>query len=393
MGICDRQCRLCFALAMWNGHDPILKERLFGLTGGEGNHGEDVKECYYYLDSTPTHSYMKGLYKYPQSEYPYARLVEENRRRSVNDPEFELEDAGVFVDNRYWDVFAEYAKASPNDVLIKITVHNRGPNEAMLHLLPTLWYRNTWAWGNKDESAPTKPMMTQTSESTIRCNHQTLGNYTFYIEKDPNGKQPPLLWTGNDSNTQRLWGYDSGVPYVKDAFHRYVVNKEVGAISPKKEGTKAAPYFLLKVPAGGSKTVKMRLTSEDVKPAGNPFGTTFDQVFATRIKEANEFFTAIQPDKLPSAYNVVGRQAYAGLLWSKQFYHYIVKDWLEGDPDHPPPPRERLSGRNAKDWQHLFNRDIISMPDKWEYPWVSTNLMFKHKHSNRTYTNVHSKIM
>jgi len=370
MGICDRQCRLCFALAMWNGHDPILKERLFGLTGSEGNHGEDVKECYYYLDSTPTHSYMKALYKYPQCEYPYAKLVEENRKRSVLEPEFELEDAGVFDENRYWDVFAEYAKASPNDILIQITVHNRGPDEATLHLLPTLWYRNTWVWGCEHEGCTMKPIMVETSDSTIRCRHQTLGISHFFVDKDPDGKQPPLLWTENETNTKHLWGHDNYTPYVKDAFHRYLINKEEGAISPNKKGTKVAPYFELKVPAGGSKTVKMRLTSEEEKPTGNPFGAAFDEIFDQRIGEADDFYEAIQPSKLPLEYDMVGRQAYAGLLWSKQFYHYIVEAWLRGDPSQPP-PAERWHGRNAEEWRHLHNRDIISMPDKWEYPWVS----------------------
>ena len=371
MGICDRQCRLCFALAIWNGHDPILKERLFGLTGSEGNHGEDVKECYYYLDSTPTHSYMKALYKYPQCEYPYGRLVEENRKRSVLEPEFELEDAGVFDEGRYWDVFAEYAKASPNDILIKITAHNRGPDEATLHLLPTLWYRNTWVWGCEHEGCTMKPMMTETSDSSIRCRHQTLGISHFFIDKDPDDKQPPLLWTENETNTKQLWGFDNYTSYVKDAFHRYLINKEEGAISPKKKGTKVAPYFELKVPSGGSKTVKMRLTSEGEKPTGNPFGVSFDKIFEDRIEEADDFYAKILPSKLPLEYDMVGRQAYAGLLWSKQFYHYIVEAWLRGDPTQPP-PKERWHGRNAEEWKHLFNRDIISMPDKWEYPWVST---------------------
>ena len=370
MGICDRQCRLCFALALWNGHDSILKERLFGLTGSEGNHGEDVKECYYYLDSTPTHSYMKALYKYPQCEYPYGKLVEENRKRSVLEPEFELEDAGVFDEGRYWDVFAEYAKASPNDILIKITVHNRGPDEATLHLLPTLWYRNTWVWGSEHEGCTMKPMMTETSDSTVRCRHESLGISHFFIDKDPDGKQPPLLWTENETNTKQLWGYDNYTPYVKDAFHHYLIHKEEGAISPKKKGTKVAPYFELKVPSGGSKTVKMRLTSEDEKPTRNAFGASFDKIFEQRIEEADDFYAKILPNKLPEEYDMVGRQAYAGLLWSKQFYHYIVEAWLRGDPTQPP-PKERWHGRNAEEWKHLFNRDIISMPDKWEYPWVS----------------------
>ena len=371
MGICDRQCRLCFALALWNGHDSILKERLFGLTGSEGNHGEDVKECYYYLDSTPTHSYMKALYKYPQCEYPYGKLVEENRKRSVLEPEFELEDAGVFDEGRYWDVFTEYAKASPNDILIKITVHNRGPDEATLHLLPTLWYRNTWVWGCEHEGCTMKPMMTETSDSTVRCRHQSLGISHFFIDKDPDGKQPPLLWTENETNTKQLWGYDNYTPYVKDAFHHYLVQKEEGAISPKKKGTKVAPYFELKVPSGGSKTVKMRLTSDDEKPTGNAFGASFDTIFEQRIEEADDFYAKILPSKLPEEYDMVGRQAYAGLLWSKQFYHYIVEAWLRGDPTRPP-PKERWHGRNAEEWKHLFNRDVISMPDKWEYPRVST---------------------
>jgi len=370
LGITDRECRLCFALALWNGNDPILKERLFGLTGPEGNHGEDVKECYYYLDSTPTHSYMKALYKYPQREYPYGRLVEENRRRGKGDPEFELLDSGVFDDDRYFDVVAEYAKAGPDDVLIRITVANRGPDAATLHLLPTLWFRNTWSPGRAGDGYPSsKPMLTLAGAASVVAEHETLGRFRFSAAPGPGGDGPTLLFTENETNFARLFHVPTPTPYVKDAFHEYVVNGRHDAVNPAGEGTKAAAYYALEVPARGEVTVRLRLAAEADMPRA-PFGRTFDATFAARLREADEFYEERTPPAATEEERRVLRQGYAGLLWTKQFYYYVVKEWLEGDPAHPPPPASRRWGRN-RDWGHLFNRDVISMPDKWEYPWYA----------------------
>ena len=398
LGICDRRCRLCFAVALWNGRDPILKERLFGLTGNEGNHGEDVKECYFYLDATPTASYLKALYKYPQAEFPYARLVEENRRRGRNQREFELADTGVFDDHRYFDVFVEYAKASPEDILIKITACNRGPDAAQLHLLPTLWFRNTWSWGRDGDDYWPRPILWQTDPAAVRAEHEALGNYVFCPSPLPGGELPQWLFTENETNTKRLWGVDGPNTYVKDAFHRYVINGEREAANPDRTGTKAAAWYRLEVPAGGETCVRLRLTAEN-ETSAQPLGPGFDAIFAQRRQEANEFYDTIyrwmqphyvehpapvagapsddQEHARPSLASIfsdeerrVSRQAAAGLIWSCQFYHFIVSDWLEGDPSQPPPPPERLEGRNH-DWGHLYCRDVMSMPDKWEYPWFA----------------------
>ena len=370
LGITDRECRLCFALALWNGRDPILKERLFGLTGKEGNHGEDVKEQYFYLDSTPTHSYLKALYKYPQAEFPYARLLEENRRRGRNEPEFELNDTGVFDDDRYFDVFVEYAKNSPDDVLIRITAANRGRESATLHLLPTLWYRNTWSWGCAHEGCTLKPRIRRDKdENLLWTSHETLGNFRLAIGPDPDGQQPPVLFTENETNTFRLWGVGDPGAFVKDAFQEYVVAGRHEAANGKGIGTKAAPHYVLPIPGGGSLTVCLRLFSE-VEAPERPLGPDFDQIFAARSRESDEFYASITPRRLTEAERMVVRQGYAGLLWSKQFYHYVVQDWLAGDPGMPPPPEDRKQGRNH-DWRHLYSRDLISMPDKWEYPWFA----------------------
>ncbi|HEV3259415.1 MAG TPA: glucosidase [Gemmataceae bacterium] len=368
LGICDRQCRLCFALALWNGRDPILKERLFGLTGPEGNHGEDVKECYFYLDSTPTHSYMKALYKYPQAEFPYARLVAENRRRGKLDPEFELIDTGVFDDRRYFDVVAEYAKASPDDILIRLSVANRGPAEAVVHLLPTLWFRNSWSWGCTHEGCEIKPDLRRAGTDGLVARHATLGTFAFVAGPSPDGTAPPLLFTENETNVQRLFAGPGGRP-VKDAFHDYVIRGRKDAVNPQGTGTKAAAHYVLPVPAGGQVLVRLRLVAE-AEAVPDPLGEGFEQVFARRLSEADEFYAAKVPGGLSVEERRVARQAYAGLLWTKQFYHYAVRDWLDGDPEQPPPPRQRQVGRNH-DWSHLFNRDVISMPDKWEYPWYA----------------------
>src|SRR5213594_1784931 len=369
LGICDDQCRLAFALALWNERDPILKERLFGLTGPEGNHGEDVKELYYYLDSTPTHSYMKALYKYPQAEYPYAWLVEENRRRGKDALEFELVDTGVFNENRYFDVFAEYAKAAPDDVLIRITLANRGPETATLHLLPTLWFRNTWSWGRTGEGYWPKPRISRAGKTRLLAEHASLGRYLLEAEALPQAEPPEFLFTDNETNFQRVYGTPNPQPYVKDACHEFVIHGKKEAVNPQEIGTKAAAYYRLHVPAGKQASVRLRLCAESEAPH-KPIGQEFDQTFEERIQEADEFYTAKIPAGPSQEERRVARQGYAGLLWSKQFFHYSIKDWLEGDPALPAPPANRLRGRNA-DWAHLYNRDIISMPDKCEYPWYA----------------------
>ena len=369
LGITDRECRLCLGLTLWNGKDPILKERLFGLTGPEGNHGEDVKECYFYLDSTPTHSYMKGLYKYPQAEFPYAWLVEENKRRGKDAPEFELLDTGVFNENRYFDVFTEYAKAGPDDVLMRITVANRGPDAATLHLLPTLWYRNTWIWGCKHDGCWIKPRITAADDSTLHGEHVNFGKHCLVAGTGPDNKPPQFLFTDNETNTKELFGTDNYTPYVKDAFHEYVVHGKTDAVNPDRVGTKVAAYYKLEIPAGKEVVLRLRLSNQELTTQKN-LGQEFDDIFTARRREADEFYAPLIPANLSSAETNVVRQAYAGLLWSKQFYHYIVYDWLTGDPQQPVPPAERRHGRNA-DWKHVYSRDVISMPDTWEYPWFA----------------------
>jgi len=369
LGVSDRQGRLCFALALWNGHDPILKERLFGLTGPEGNHGEDVKEAYFYLDSTPTHSYMKALYKYPLAEYPYARLAEENRRRGKGDAEFELADAGVFDEGRYVDVFAEYAKASPEDLLIKVTVANRGGEPATLHVLPTLWFRNTWSWGREGEEHPPKPSLRRDGEGHVVAEHAQLGRYEWRVAPGPDGTAPELLFTENETNAQRLFGSPNASPWVKDAFHDYVIAGRRDAVNPEGVGTKAAALYRLELPAGGQATLRLRLTAAS-EAAREPFGYDFVRVFEERKREADAFYAAKLPAAATDDERLAMRQGYAGLLWTKQFYHYVVRDWLEGDPAQPAPPAERWGGRNVE-WPHSHHRDVISMPDKWEYPWFA----------------------
>ena len=354
LGLCDRECRLCFAIALWNGKDPILKERFFGLTNREGNHGEDVKECYYYLDGTPTHTYQKALYKYPQAEFPYARLVDENARRGKNDPEFELADTGVFDENRYFDVLVEYAKAGPNDILIRITAANRGPEPATLHLLPTLWFRNTWCWNGNSGHRP----LVSRETGEILASHQTLKNFHLAIQRSA-----PMLFTENETNCARLFQAPNGSPFVKDAFHDYVVHGRTDAVNPSQSGTKAAVHYVEELPPGGAFTVQLRLYAENETPAA-AFAPEFDQVFTDRIREADEFYSAKLPAGLSEEERRVARQGYAGLLWSKQFYEYVTKEWLAGDPAEPPPPVSRKMGRNHE-WTHLHCRDVLVMPDKW----------------------------
>ena len=389
-GICDRHQMICFGLALWNEKDPILKERLFGLTGNQGNHGEDVKEQYFYLDSTPTHSYMRMLYKYPQAEFPYKWLLEENQRRGRGNREFELLDTGVFSENRYFDVFVEYAKCDVEDILIQITVLNRGPEAAPIHLLPSLWFRNTWSWG-KDLRRP-----------IVRKAPDTPGALCAELEHWQYGKrwflssgQPQLLFTENETNFQSIFNSRNRTPYVKDAFYQYLIHNNKSAVNPAHSGTKMAALYSMHLIPGESATFKLRLT--DVDPLGgmdsdspmvgfsaspgvrepakgvpgtNDFAAGFDAVFTQRKKEADEFYDSRIPKNLSTDARLVTRQAYSGMLWSKQFYHYDVRTWLEGDPAGPVPPQERWEGRN-KDWTHLYNDDIISMPDKWEYPWYA----------------------
>lgn len=366
LGITDRQCRICFGLALWNEQDPILKERLFGLTGPEGNHGEDVKECYYYLDSTPTHSYLKALYKYPQTEFPYADLVEENRRRSRLDPEYELTDTGVFDENRYFDVEVEYAKAGPNDILIRINLSNRGPDPAKLHLLPTLWFRNTWSWQCTHEGCTPKPMIRKAGDE-LRTYHTTFDSFRFAVSPDCEHAYQ-YLFTDNHTNDPKLFGNPHDGGHYKDAFHEYLIANNRAAISPEPTGTKVAPYFKLEIGANDSCSIDLRLTAENELPEAR-FGAEFDRVLNDRRREADEFYAGLIPSSLNEDETRIVRQSNAGLLWTKQFYHYVVEDWLEGDPDHPSDPKRQV-GRNHH-WPHLFNRDVISMPDKWEYPWYA----------------------
>ena len=361
-GISDRHQLICFALALWNGRDPILKERLFGLTGSEGNHGEDVKEYYFYLDSTPTHSYMKMLYKYPQAEFPYGRLVDENRRRSKLEPEFELLDTGVFDDNRYFDVFVEYAKAASEDILIRITAHNRGPEAAELHLLPTIWFRNTWSWG-RDDYRPKLSRAGEKGSAVVEVEHKTYGKRWLVYEG-----VPELLFTENETNFKRIFGGENRTPYVKDSINDYLVHGAREAVNPAQTGTKAAADYRVKIAPGASVTLRLRLTNQ--APAGAAFGRPYDSIFVERIAEADEFYAKRSGRCGDTEACSIQRQAFAGMLWSKQFYHLDVRAWLEGDPACPPPPPERRHGRNSE-WMHLYNADIISMPDKWEYPWYA----------------------
>jgi len=369
LGFTDRFNRLCFGLALWNGKDEILKERLFGLTGPQGNHGEDVKELYYYLDSTPTHSYCKALYKYPQAAFPYERLIRENAARSRTEGEFELIDTGVFDGGRYFDVFVEYAKGCEEDVAIRVTIANRGPEDADIHLLPNFWFRNTWSWGAIEEECVERPGIEISGRGGFIAEHATLGRYYLDCGRGPDGVVPDFLFTENETNTEKLYGVPNKEPFVKDAFHEYVVNGVSGAVNPSSRGTKAAAHYKLHVPAGQSVTIKMRLALEH-QLADRPLGKEFDDLFATRIAEADGFYAERIARSATADERRIARQGYAGLLWSKQFYYLVQTEWWKGDPAGPPPPDGRLP-RND-DWKHLFSRDILSMPDKWEYPYFCT---------------------
>ena len=364
-GISDRHQYICFALELWNGRDPILKERLFGLTGSQGNHGEDVKEYYFYLDSTPTHSYMKYLYKYPQLEFPYSKLVEENRRRGRNQPEFELIETGVFDEDRYFDIFVEYAKAEPEEILIRIQAVNRGPEAAVLHLLPTVWFRNTWSWGYTEPRPNLRRVKSEDPRAIIEVNHHYYGRRWLYCEGSPE-----LLFTENETNNRRLYGLENG-SYAKDGINDYIVHGVKEAVNAGHSGTKGTAHYPLTVDPGRTVTVRLRLTDKEIPPTvGEHLGADFERVFLERQREADEFYATVIPQDLaPDAQNVV-RQAFGGLLWSKQFYHYVVEHWLKGDPAYPPPAAGRKYGRNHE-WTHLYNADVISMPDKWEYPWYA----------------------
>ena len=381
LGICDRQCRLCFSVALWNGRDAILKERLFGVTGPEGNHGEDVKECYYYIDSTPTHSYMKALYKYTQRKYPYGELVDVSVSRDRTEDEYELTDTPAFDDSRYFDIQAEYAKGSPNDILIRLTLTNRGPQPAVLHVLPQLYFRNTWTWQCDDEGCTVRPSL-QLTGKTVQTKHESLDDYWFACETESSAEAWTWLFTDNETNSNRHVDLPSESDFFKDAFHQYVVDGDTSVVNPKQRGTKCACYGLLMIPAGESREVRLRLTAPSEKwvqerCGGKPetfpaeaFGKGFEEVFQDRISDADEFYAQRIPESLSAERREIMRQAYAGLLWTKQFYHYVVNTWLDGDPSGPKTNPARLEGRNS-DWRHLFNRDVISMPDKWEYPWYA----------------------
>ncbi|MGK7921805.1 MAG: glucosidase [Trichodesmium sp.] len=358
-GISDNHQRLCFAIALWNGEDSMLKERLFGVTGSQGNHGEDVKEYYFYLDNTPSHSYMKALYKYPQSAFPYAELLTENQQRDRNSLEYELLETEVFSENRYFDVFVEYAKATAEDILIKITVNNLASETKNLHLLPTLWFRNTWSWNDNSN----KPILKKINPGLIEADHPTLGKRWLYFPETME-----LFFTENETNRERLSGEKNTSPYVKDGINNYLVNGQKDAINPNMHGTKFAPHYILELGAGETKTIKLRLAnSPEIR---QPFDTEFDNIFQTRIKEADEFYQRLSPCKMKDEWRNIQRQAFAGLLWTKQYYHYIVEDWLKGDSTQPKLSENRKNIRNYG-WIHLFNEDIISMPDKWEYPWYA----------------------
>jgi len=367
-GWSDRQCHLCFAPALWNGQDTILKERLFGLGGNEGNHGEDVKECYYYLDSTPTHSYTKALYKYPQVTYPYTAIRVENQRLGRTGPELEIADMGVFDDGRYFDVMQEVAKRTPDDLLWRITVTNHGPEAAPIHVLPTLWFRNDWVWGNERDTPLLKPCISL-EDGQATAFHEQLGTYRFIVDSPKYRKKVPWLFTENETNNQTVFGTENSTPYVKDAFHRYLVKDQRDAVSPVAAGTKAAPHFTFMVPAGKSITIRCRLHSI-TEDNGFKGLEQFDETMAARSAESDEFYDQVIPSAISDDERTICRQGYAGLLWTKQYFHYVVEDWLKGDPNTPTPPSNRYQGRNA-DWQHFFAKDILSMPDKWEYPWFA----------------------
>jgi len=367
-GWSDRKGRLCFSPALWNGNDTILKERLYGFGGHEGNHGEDCKECYYYLDSTPSHSYTKVLYKYPQCKYPYTKLLEKNSRLTRLDREVELTDLGVFDNDRYFDVVQEVAKRTAEDVLWKISITNRAAEDAPIHVLPMVWFRNIWEGGNKNEIPEVKPSM-RLEDGVLKIQHETLGEFVFHVDTCDDCPLESWLFTENETNEEAIFGRKSKAAYKKDAFHRYVIKNEEEVVNPEQKGTKAAPYFKLMVPAGETVSIRCRLHAEGENNGFTSF-EEFDETMAARIAEADEFYSEKIPDHLSEEEKLISRQSYAGLLWTKQFYHFVVKDWLNHSPDGSPLSERRLEGRNH-DWQHIYAQDVLSMPDKWEYPWFA----------------------
>jgi len=365
-GISDYKGRLCFAFAFWNEHDPFLKERIFGVSGPEGNHGEDVKELYWYVDSTPSHSFMRMVYRYPQSRFPYEELVAQSGARSKMEGEFEIWNTTALAENRYFDVEIEYAKADPHDILIRVSAKNCGPESAPLHLLPTIWFRNTWSW---DRAQP-KPTLRKTAKghaAVITASHTVLGNYDLFCDSPDD-----LFFTENESNSERLWGIPNSTPFVKDSINDRIVSGKIDHVNSAGFGTKAAAYYKFNIPAKETTSIQLRLTraSANKKTNNEPFAD-FEEIFTKRRAEADEFYGEIAPSSLTEEQRAVQRQAFAGLLWSKQFYHYIVDQWLDGDPDQPPPPDERNHGRNSG-WRHLYNERVMSMPDKWEFPWYAS---------------------
>lgn len=365
-GICDRYQNLCFAVAFWNEKDEILKERYYGVTGNQGNHGEDVKDYYFYLDSTPTHSYLKMLYKYPQEKFPYERLLKENYKRDKTQPEFELLDTEIFNENKYFDIFIEYAKAEANDICIKITAFNRSDETAKLHLLPQIWFRNTWSWsGDREKPAIKKSADSSKHVSILELSKKDFGDYFLICEKNPE-----MLFCENETNFQKLYNGENLSGFTKDGINDYVVNGDKNAVNSENTGTKAAVRYELEIEPLKSRSIYLRLTDSKNQDFSKDFEAECEKIFQIRKTEADEFYDSITPDSLNDDAKNIMRQSLGGMLWSKQYYHYVVKDWLEGDPAFPAPPKERLKGRNH-DWTHLYNDEIISMPDKWEYPWYA----------------------
>ena len=375
-GISDYKGRLCFAFAFWNERDPFLKERLFGVSGPEGNHGEDVKELYWYVDNTPTHSFMRMIYRYPQSRFPYEELVAQSSARSKMEGEFEIWNTDAFVENRYFDIEIEYAKVDPRDILVRATAKNCGPDPATLHLLPTIWFRNTWSWGYNPER-PSSEMVSppEPKIEIVEANHPAIGRYQLYCEDAGD-----ILFTENETNTERLWNLPNARPFFKDSINDRIVYDKIEAVNPAHTGTKAAAHYKFNIQPNESRTIRLRLTKIDPPSRGygpvgsqklrDPFGK-FDKIFSQRAHEAEEFYRSLAPGAVTEEHLAIQRQAFAGLLWNKQFYHYIVEQWLDGDPGQPPPPDERNYGRNAG-WRHLYNERVMSMPDKWEFPWYAS---------------------
>jgi len=371
LGFTDRECRLCFSPAFWNGVDPILKERFFGLTNSEGNHGEDVKEAYFYEDALPTHSYQRALYKYPQTPFPYEEMLATNRQRNKLEPEYEITDSAAFAENRYFDIEIEYAKAGPNDILIQITATNRGPDTAKLHFLPSLWFRNTWSWGRMTEDTSVRPELRRRKDGHVSAEHATLGDFLFLVDPASQEAFKGLLFTENETNLQRVFQSPNPHPFVKDGIHEAVIHGRHDAVNPSCFGTKVAAHYEVDIASGAAYTIRLRLVDEKEAPTADQyFGDAFAAIFAARRQESDHFYREHIPYAPESEEFRIMRQALAGLVWSKQFYYYEVNRWLKGDPGCPPPPLERLTGRNS-DWHHVFNRDIIAMPEKWEYPWFA----------------------